>query len=335
MNSKLTVVIPTLGRPILLKTLKSLVSAEGADLIEIIVAGRIADEKIMSEIRKLETGSTLLKMLDVSYQSGDSSRKKNAGISESSGEIVAFIDDDVIVAHDWPLRMIEAFADDKVGIVSGPGLVPADMPLMGRLAGVALASKASGYVAERYIKGDAGIRRIKWSRIIGCNMAFRRDLLKKLVGFDPKFWPGEEMVAAYRAAEMGHGIVFHPGASVYHYPRTSFWGFMKQMYGYGATRIRLFRARLEFEPTTIVPALWVLSLLVCAAGLYLHDLFLWLLLANAGLYLLCDLVVTILKVAQTRRSCDLLMFFIVPFMHLSYGIGEWAEFFLPDKDLSH
>ncbi len=331
---KLSVVIPTLGRPILIRTLESLAAAKGFGDIEVFVAGVVPDGPVLEKLRALMAAHPQIRHLPVSFASGDSSEKKNAGFRESRADLVAFLDDDVVVAPDWPGRIREPFADGGVGLVSGPSLVPDDVPLMARLAAVALSSKAAGYVADRYLKGSAEPRRIRWSQIIGCNMVYRRPVLESLGGFDPGFWPGEEMIAAYRAGRAGHGLMFHPEAYVYHYPRTSLGRFWKQMHGYGATRIRLLRARVHFEPTTVVPGLWVASLVALGIGALFSKLFLFLLALDLALYLAADAWITLDKFAETKRPVDLLVFFLIPVMHLSYGIAEWVEFFRPNRDLS-
>ena len=354
----LSVVIPTLGRPILIQTVKSLVAAQGFDRLEVIVAGRIADGSVLDGLGQLCSQHPQIRHLSVAFKKGDSSEKKNAGFRASRADIVAFLDDDVVVAPDWPLRIVEPFADPRVGFVSGPSLVPDDLPLMGRLAGVVLASKAAGYVSERYLAGASGPREAKWSRLIGCNMAYRRTVLESIGLFDPAFWPGEEMIAAYRATQAGHKLVFHPEATLHHYPRASLGRFVKQIYGYGATRVRLFRAGVEFEPTTIVPAVWVLSLVLLGVGCLLplfvraalpwlggalggdggaSPFFRWclgLLGLDLALYALADAAIALAKFMETRRAVDLLIVFLIPVMHLTYGIAEWVELFRPGKDLS-
>lgn len=330
----LSVVIPTLGRPILLETLKSLVAAEGFDRMEVVVAGRIPEGPVLDGVRALAAGHPRIRHLPVSFSKGDSSEKKNAGARESRAEIVAFIDDDVIVASDWPRRIVEPFSDGRVGLVSGPSLVPDDLPRMARLAGVTLASKAAGYVSERYLKGHPAPREVPWSRLIGCNMAFRKSVLADIGGFDPAFWPGEEMIAAFKATACGHKLIFHPQASLHHYPRASFLGYAKQIYGYGATRIRLIRAGVEFEPATVVPALWVLSLAVLGAGAPFCVYSRWLLALDIAAYVLLAVWITVDKVRQTRRLRDALMFGLVPVTHFVYGIAEWVELVRPGRDLS-
>lgn len=331
---KLSVVIPTLGRPILIQTLESLAASQGFEDCEVFVAGSVADLDVASKLQELLGRHPNVRHLDISFKSGDSSRKKNAGWQASTADIVAFLDDDVVVAPDWPIRIAEPFKDPAVGLVTGPSLVPDDVTGMARLAGVALASKAAGYVAERYLKAKDPMRHAKWSLIIGCNMAFRRTVLNELGGFNPAFWPGEEMIASFAAARRGYVMVFHSDAWVYHYPRQSLTRFCRQMYGYGATRIRLFRGGVEFEPTTIVPALWVLSLFVLGLGTLFSKLSFQLLLLNLALYALAAVAITLHKFAETRRPFDLLMVFIIPVMHVVYGMAEWAELLLPDYDLS-
>jgi GT2 family glycosyltransferase len=330
----LSVVIPTLGRPILVQTLQSLVRADGFDRLDIIVAGRIADALVRKAVQDLSGQYPNIRHLEVSFPRGDSSEKKNSGWRAAKCDLIAFIDDDVVVARDWPEKIRAPFQRPDVGLVSGPGLVPDDIALMARLAGNALASKAAGYVAERYLSGNPEPREIQWSGLIGCNMAYRRPVLERLGGFDPAFWPGEEMIAAFQATRLGHKLIFQPGAILYHYPRSGFWRFCMQIYGYGATRIRLIRAGVDVEPTTIIPAFWVLALVVLGITAVFCRWAGFMLLATLAFYALADLWVTLAKYRETRRPVDLLIFFLIPIMHVSYGLAEWVELVRPGKDLS-
>ena len=331
---ELSVVIPTLGRALLVGTVKSLIAAKGFERIEVIVSGRIPDASILGEIAELCARHPQIRHLSIFFDTGDSSEKKNAGMRDSQAELVAFLDDDVVVAPDWPERMIASFERPDVGLVSGPGLVPEDVSLMTRLAGVALSSAAAGYVSERYLKGQSNLREIGWSRIIGCNMVYRKKTIEEIGAFDPAFWPGEEMLAAFKTEKLGHVLLFNPEAYVYHYPRQSLARFWKQIWGYGATRIRLVRAGTEFEPTSVVPGAWVFSLLVFGVGAFFSKWFLMLLILDLAAYAAADAWITLSKFAETRRKVDLLLFFLVPVLHLSYGLAEWTELFRPNKDLS-
>lgn len=341
LTERISVVIPTLGRPILVQTLHSLSKCIGFDRLDIFVCGKLCEENVLREVTALAAKFPNIRHLSVSYPVGDSSEKKNAGAREAKTDIVVFLDDDVVVAPDWPEKITAVFTDPAVGICSGPSLVPPDVGLWARLAGLALSSPAAGYVAFRYTSAKAEPMPIKWSKIIGCNMAYRKKVWQQINGFPADFWPGEEMIASFRVEKAGHKLMFHPDAWVFHYPRQHWQKFWKQMHGYGATRIRLIRAGVENEITTLLPMAWVLSLAVLlplvlvplpaqlsilARGLLAFDL---------ALYFLAVTGITAFMLRQpARRPADALLFFVIPVMHLAYGIGSWVEFFRPNKDLS-
>lgn len=334
MNPNLSIVIPTMGRPILVRTLESVLATKGADQLEVIVVGEVRDSDVSQKVATIVSANSNVRHISISYPDGDSSRKKNRGAAESLAEIVAFLDDDVVIAPDWPEHILKAFENPAVGLVSGPSLVPEDTNLSARLSGLALTSRAAGYVAERYRIGDSSVREITWSRIIGCNAAYRKTVFQQMGGFPPEFYPGEEMIAAWRTQQLGHKLLFIPSAWVYHYPRQSVKRFWRQMWGYGATRIRLKRAGTAFEWTTLIPAVWVLSLITLGAASLSSEICAFLLKLDFALYALMALVVALETAVQTRRARDLLVFFMIPVMHLGYGLAEWFEFFRPNRDLS-
>lgn len=318
-----------------LRAVESLLAANRSSELEIIVAGAIMDSVVAERLKELIKCNPQIVHLPVSFKSGDSSEKKNAGWRTASSDIIAFIDDDVIVGKDWPEAVLEPFAQISAGLMSGPGLVPNDIPLMARLAGWTLASRAAGYVQERYLADSSVPRPVKWSRLIGCNMAYRRGILEEINGFDPKFWPGEEMLAAYIATvRKGYTLVFQPKAVLYHYPRTSYWRFLKQMFGYGATRIRLIRAGTNIEPATLVPMFLFASLIFFVIGAFFSKIFLTMLLALAAIYLSFAAWCACLKWRDEKDKKTLLIIFMIPGMHLSYGLAEWIELIYPGMDLS-
>jgi GT2 family glycosyltransferase len=275
-----------------------------------------------------------IRHVEASFPVGDMSEKRNVGCRQSRAELVAFVDDDVVVAPDWARLVMEAFRGDGIGLVSGPSLVPDDLSLFPRLAGLTLASKAAGYVAGRYTRQSGGAREADWSLVIGCNMSYRRDVLEKIGGFDPAFGPGDDLLASLKVHREGFRSIFHADAYLYHYPRSSLRGFWRQVWGYGAVRVRLIRRGVPTELTPLVPGLWVASLAVLGLGAFLSPVLMWLLAADVALYLLAAAWITMDKCKETRKPADALMFFLVPVMHLSYGLAEWAELLRPNKDLS-
>jgi len=332
-SSGLAIVIPTMGRPILLRTLSSLLSNTGIEHCEIVVVGIIPDPVVASALTNITDQYPFVRHLSVRFETGDASRKRNTGASETTLPVLAFLDDDVHVPTSWLAAMLECFDKPSVALVSGPSLVPDDISWVARLAGMALSSRAAGNVSARYLSGGDEPRPIKWSGIIGCNMLFRRSVFERIGGFDPEFYPGEEMQASYKTSRIGHQIIFNPKAPVYHYPKQSFRGFWRQIYRYGATRVRLIRSGVELEWGPLVPGVWLLSLLVLGIGSIWSVWIARLLLLELILYAMVILWFTLEVVVGSRRWIDLLLVFIQPFMHISYGAGIWSEVFHPGRDL--
>lgn len=103
---------------------------------------------------------------------------KNAGINVSSGEVVAFTDDDCYPAPDLLDRICEIFADPRIGFIGGRILLhdPNDYPLTINESMETLRFSAGGIVPCAAVQGE--------------NMAFRRAALIAVGGFDPTLGPG-------------------------------------------------------------------------------------------------------------------------------------------------
>ena len=70
--------------------------------------------------------------------------------------------------------------------------------------------------------------------IAGCNMAFRRDVLLALGGFDPIYRAaGDDVDICWRFQDAGYTIGFSPAAMVWHFRRNTVAAYIGQQRGYG------------------------------------------------------------------------------------------------------
>ncbi len=148
---------------------------------------------------------------------------RNMGMEASTGEIVAYIDDDTIPEADWLRYLACAFRDSEHAAIGGPNLSLPDPDLVedsiGRSPGNPTHVLLTDEVAEH---------------IPGCNMAFRKSALQELGGFDARFRvAGDDVDICWRVQERGWTLGFHAGAVVWHRRRGSVRAFMKQQIGYG------------------------------------------------------------------------------------------------------
>src|SRR5207245_6930080 len=78
--------------------------------------------------------------------------------------------------------------------------------------------------------------------IPGCNMAFRKEALEAIGGFDPVFrTAGDDVDVCWRLRDRGGIIGYAPAAVVWHHRRKSIRKFWKQQVGYGKAEALLER----------------------------------------------------------------------------------------------
>jgi GT2 family glycosyltransferase len=150
------------------------------------------------------------------------SMARNVGLRASTGEIVAYIDDDTAVDRHWLHFLALAFLQSSHAAIGGPNLPPQD----GFTA--AAVARAPGNPCHVMLSDDVA------EHIPGCNMAFRRDKLVEIGGFDPQFRiAGDDVDICWRLQQAGETIGFAPAAVVWHRRRNSVREFWRQQVGYG------------------------------------------------------------------------------------------------------
>jgi len=151
------------------------------------------------------------------HLAGWMTRSRNEGLRHVSGDIVSFIDDDVVVSSTWQPALLAAFADPTVTAVAGrtrnlqPGEDIYDQPI-GRLL-------PDGSLTEGFASLPSGVTDVDHG--IGANMSFRRSMLALLGGFRDDY-PGtamrEDTDMFLRVKRAGGRAVFVPDAVVDHLP---------------------------------------------------------------------------------------------------------------------
>ncbi|HKS90177.1 MAG TPA: glycosyltransferase family 2 protein, partial [Stellaceae bacterium] len=93
--------------------------------------------------------------------------------------------------------------------------------------------------------------------IAGCNMAFRRDALLALGGFDPQYRAaGDDVDICWRFQDAGHTIGFSPAAIVWHFRRNTVRAYLNQQRGYGKAEALVY-AKHPFRFNLFGQAKWL------------------------------------------------------------------------------
>jgi glycosyltransferase involved in cell wall biosynthesis len=148
---------------------------------------------------------------------------RNLGLEASTGEIVAYIDDDTVPDTEWLRYLACAFRDSTHAAIGGPNLSLPDRALVEDSVGRSPGNPTHVLLTDQTAE-----------HIPGCNMAFRRAALAELGGFDARFRvAGDDVDVCWRVQERGWTLGFHAGAVVWHRRRGSVRAFLKQQIGYG------------------------------------------------------------------------------------------------------
>ena len=160
--------------------------------------------------------------------------KRNLGIKEAKGEIVAFIDDDAYPDAHWLEYAVKYFGDETIGAVGGPGVTPPNDPYLAKVGGRVYDNwLVSGNYRYRYKAG--GVRR-DVDDYPSCNLLVRTDLLRKINGYRTDFWPGEDTLLCKDIIDAGKRIVYDPWVIVNHHRRALFGPHLRQLGRYAFHR---------------------------------------------------------------------------------------------------
>ena len=151
------------------------------------------------------------------HLAGWMTRSRNEALRWVRGEIVSFLDDDVVLRSGWQQSLLTAFDDPTVVAVSGrtcngvPGEEHYDRPI-GRLLADGTLTDGFASLPDGPVDVDHGI---------GANMSFRRSVLAELGGFRDDY-PGtalrEDTDIFLRIRALGGRALFAPQAAVDHKP---------------------------------------------------------------------------------------------------------------------
>ena len=165
---------------------------------------------------------------------------RNTGLMAAQGDVVAFVDDDVVV-HPWLIyRVWKTFRDPSIAAMTGL-VIALELQTEAQLIFEQHWSFNRGYVDKLY--GPHYVRQATspappvWEIGAGANMAFRKSVFEEIGYFDELLDVGAAGCSGdsemwYRLLLHGHRIHYNPRAVVYHEHRTEIAGLKRQLFSY-------------------------------------------------------------------------------------------------------
>lgn len=306
----LSVVIVTHPRSaFIIACIKSIASA--ADEIVVVIDG--APAPVADALEDLKRSIPSIRTVELQRPCKGAAR--NAGCAAAAGDIIYFLDDDVIAppaALNAAREKFQLYPD--VDVIGGPNLTPPDCARFQKTVGMILSSPLVSFsMARRY--AVAGKDQYCSDRhLILCNMGVRRSVFSGgKYRFDERLHYNEENLLLWQLARDGRRMMYCPDLAVYHARRAALLPFARQVFGSGKGRaVMSVIAPASLSTVYLMPALLVLYVIFAA-----------IIPAPARLAPLIGYGLYAAAAALSARGAGerLLALLLIPVAHGAYGAG--------------
>ena len=172
--------------------------------------------------------------------------------------LVAFVDTDVEVGHDWLESLLPHFADPAVAVVA-PRVASSGGDSAVASHDARNSSLDLGVQAARVSPGT------RVSYVPSAALVARVDVVRAAGGFDPAMRTGEDVDLVWRLIAAGHRVRYEPTSVVHHLPRATLGSMLRQRRSYGRSAAPL----AQRHPGALAPvrmsgwslAVWSLAIL--------------------------------------------------------------------------
>jgi hypothetical protein len=175
--------------------------------------------------------------------------ESDAGLAAAHHDLVAFVDDDVVVTGFWRGNIAREFASPQVACVTGL-VLPIELETKAQEHFESFSAHRRTFERRQFSRSAGLVPSRADVAGIGANMAFRRRVLVALGGFDTRLDAGTRTRAGgdtdmfARVVDAGHDIVFVPKAQVWHRHRRTMAELHRCVFGYGAGTFAMLTKRV-------------------------------------------------------------------------------------------
>lgn len=196
-----SVIVPARNAATTLPRCLDALVAQATDDVELIVADDNSSDDTAAIVSRYP-----VRLIELPQHSG-ASAARNRGAEASRGEVLLFIDADVVLAPGGMCRVVATMARPEVGALIGSyDADPDDVSTVSRFKNL-----AHHYFHQR--------SHLNATTFWGACGAVRRECFFAAGGFDEKFWAIEDVELGYRLVDRGVFIVLDPGLQVKHLKR--------------------------------------------------------------------------------------------------------------------
>lgn len=220
-NLTFSIVISTLDRADALRVLLQALEAQTYPHFEVIIVVGPVQDHTLEVLAPYEGRVRILRCPRANL-----AQSHNMGLLAARGDVVAFIDDDAVPSRRWLELLAKVFENT---LIDGAGGIvylahPAQPTIQFRLGVISSLGEQLDVCSSwlDHLVTFSGFGSQQLARVTGGNMAFRREALLEIGGFDEFYrYVAEEADLVFRMVHAGKIVFPLKEASVYHFPASS------------------------------------------------------------------------------------------------------------------
>ena len=259
----MSVVVPTVGRPDRVSSLLASIAGCDPHPDEVLVVDGEGSDQLQTVIAQWDTQLKLTLLVSPRGVS----RQRNVGIAGSKGDVIVFLDDDVVIEGRTFAQIDEAFADQGVVGVTGRVIEPRgrrmiaqDSRLRKWIPGGGRQGGFTRYGYPRYVYDVDVPRDVQF--MPGC-FACARTAAARAIGFDENLTVAEDEDFSFRLSHIGR-IRYRPEISIIH-RKLGFASREPRTFDQALVWSRRYLFRKNFEQTALARAQFGLLLITLVA----------------------------------------------------------------------
>jgi GT2 family glycosyltransferase len=195
-----------------------------AEHFEMVVVDDGSTDGTVDHLRSLDTPFALRV---VGQEHAGPAAARNLGVSHALGDLILFLDDDVLPRPDLIDEHVRAHGESTDLVVIGPMSPPHGWP---RPAWIKWDEET---LQQQYRAMLAGEWTCTPRQFYTANASVRRSLFQQSGGFDPRFKRAEDVELAFRMERNGARFTFNPRAEILHFASRTFEAWRRTPYQYG------------------------------------------------------------------------------------------------------
>ena len=204
------------------KCLDSIINQDGNHRIEIVVVDDGSEDNSVQKVEENSRNSKVKIHLLHNLETHGRSAARNKGLEYVNSPYIAFVDSDVELPSDWLAKCVRILEKPDVACVCG------------RVYPDGFFSHISGLFHVPFIAKEP------LGRIHGSNILCKREIIRKIGGFDVSFPDGEDVDLSFRLQQAGYEVIYTGEFTCLHRVQPSMAKLFERVYSQGKASTLLF-----------------------------------------------------------------------------------------------